>query len=89
MLLTSSPSFVDRWSVVDGEIVPACDGAGEEFCEAGDELLNTFKMISVGDDADGAWAGDDGTCNDDVVSEPSDTARPSNWIDSVAVDTVF
>lgn len=34
---------MDRWSVVDGEIVPAwvCGGAGEELCEAGDELLNT------------------------------------------------
>lgn len=83
-LLTSSPSFADRWSVVDGEIVPAwvCDGAGEELCEAGDELLNT------GVAADGAWAGDDGTCKDDVP-EPSDTARPSNWIDSVAVVTAF
>lgn len=52
MLLTSSPSLVERWSVVDGEIVPAnvCESAGEELCEAGDELLNT----SVGDDADGA-----------------------------------
>lgn len=50
MLLTSSPSFVDRWSVVDGEMVPACvcDGAGEELCEVGDALLNTSKLISRG-----------------------------------------
>jgi hypothetical protein len=40
---------VDRLSVVDGEIVAicVCDGVGEELCEAGDELLNTFKLISV------------------------------------------
>lgn len=84
MLLTSCPSLVDRLSVVDGEIVPICicDGAGEELlCEAGGELLNTFKLISIGVVVDGAWAGDAdgdvGTCNEDVP-EPSDTARPSN-----------
>lgn len=83
MPLRSCPSLVDRLSVVDGEIVPvcSCEGAGEELCEAGDELLNTFKLISVGVVVDGAWAGDVdgdvGTCNDDVP-EPSDTARPSN-----------
>jgi hypothetical protein len=56
MLLPSCPSFVDRLSVVDGEIVPVCvfDGAGEEFSEAGDGLLNTFKLISVGVALDGA-----------------------------------
>lgn len=50
MLLTSSsPSLVDRWSVVDGEMVPVCvcGVAGEELCEVGDELINTFKLISV------------------------------------------
>lgn len=84
MLLTSCPSLLDRLSAVDGEIVPicVCDGAGEELCEVGDELLNTFKLISVGDVVDGAWAGevdgDVGTCKDDDVPEPSDTARPSN-----------
>lgn len=79
MLLTSCPSLLDSFSVVDGEIVPIwfCDGVGEELCEAGDGLLNTFRLISVGDAVDGAWAGDVGTCND-VVPEPSDTARPSN-----------
>lgn len=66
---------MDLLSVVDGEIVPicVCEVAGEEFCEAGEGLLNTFKLISVGVDV----AGDDGTCNDDVPV-PSDTARPSN-----------
>lgn len=74
-------------SVVDGEIVPVCwfDGAGEEFSEADDGLLKTFKLISVG--VVGFWADDDGTCND--VPVPSETARPSNWIDSVAVDAVM
>jgi hypothetical protein len=77
MLLASCPSFVDRLSVVDGEIVPVsvCDGAGEEFRE-----VSAFKLMSGK-----AWVGDDGTCKDDVP-EPSDTARPSNWIDSVAID---
>ena len=50
--LMSCPSLVDRlMSVVEGEIVAicVCDGVGEELCkaEAGDELLNTFKLISV------------------------------------------
>lgn len=56
MLLTSWPSLVDRFSVVDGEIVPTCvcDGAGEELCEVGDGLLNTFKLISFGVVVDGA-----------------------------------
>lgn len=91
MLLTSCPSLVDRLSVVDGEIVPICicDGVGEELS---DELLNTFKLISIGVAVDGVWTGDVdgdvGTCNKDVP-EPSDKARPSNCIDSVAVDTAL
>lgn len=54
----------------------------------GVSLLKTFKLISVVDSCR-AWVGDvadgdDGTCIV-PVPEPSDIARPSNWIDSVAV----
>lgn len=93
MLLTSWPSLVEHLSVVDGEIVPIrmCDGVGEELCETGDGLLNTFRLISVGEAVCGAWTGDvDGDVGTwSAVPEPSDTARPSNWIDSVAVVTVM
>jgi hypothetical protein len=74
MLAASCPSFVDRLSLVDGEIVPVsvCDGAGEESRE-----LSAFRLTSLGVVAAGAWASDGGTCKD-AVPEPSDTARPSN-----------
>jgi hypothetical protein len=56
MLAASCPSFVDRLSLVDGEIVPVavCDVAGEESREVGEELLSAFKLGSVGVVADGA-----------------------------------
>lgn len=59
MLLTSCPSLEEHLSAVDGEIVSisVCDGVGEELCETGDELLSTFRLMSVGV-VDGAWAGD-------------------------------